>query len=65
MKPNSLVAELSTEGRNKELRTEVKPIRDSNVIRGDLFVCHVTGTQKHNLLCFAVGRLIRKYVCYL
>ena len=23
--------------------------------------CHVTGAQKHNLLGFAVGRLIKKY----
>ena len=30
-------------------------------LRGDLFVCHVTGARKHNLLCFAVGRPIKKY----
>ena len=33
----------------------------SKLLRGDFFVYHVTGAQKHNLLCFAVGRLIIKY----
>ena len=36
-------------------------------LRGDIFVCHVTGAQEKNLVCFAVGRPIKKYgrVCYL
>ena len=33
------------------------------LLRGDLFVCHVTGAQKYNLLCFSVGRLIKKDGC--
>ena len=32
----------------------------SSKLREDLFVCDVTGAQKCNLLCFSVGRIIRK-----
>ena len=32
----------------------------SSKLREDLFVCHVTGAQKCNLLCFSVGKIIRK-----
>ena len=30
------------------------------ILRRDLFVCHVTGAQKHNILCFSVVRPIKK-----
>ena len=34
-------------------------VLEFNSLRGDLFLFHVTGAQKH-LLCLSVGRLIRK-----
>ena len=30
------------------------------ILRGDLVLCHVTGAQKYHLLCFAVGRLVKR-----
>ena len=32
---------------------------DAGILRGDPFVCHVTGAQNFNILCFSVGRLIK------
>ena len=35
-------------------------------LRGNLFVCHVTGAQKNNLVCFSLGRPIKKMVeCFI
>ena len=29
------------------------------ILKGDLFICHVTGAQKYNLRCFSVGKQIK------
>ena len=51
-----LILGLKRNGRLKGLRHTVFYFKIP--LRGDLFLCHVTGAQKHNLLCFAVGGLI-------
>ena len=53
----------SPEGRKKLLDGARGNGSLDNILRGDLFVCHVTGAQKYNLLCFSVGRLIKKDGC--
>ena len=45
------------------LQGNTKQRKKLKALRGDLFVCHVTGAQKYNLLCFSVGRLIKKDGC--